>query len=280
MITTEGSRRIKRYLASLEPRIAGALVFGVGTSTPTLGDTSLDFEIGYGDIYLTSYDFDTDEIIFKARVPTSLIGKINEVGLVSHSSDVLMKRDDFVIAAFDEENEAWETSPGVPADFVTSNIRVGNYGLSLTPATSLTESATLATGLNLENNSDSDQIVFAAHCSSNVESISILLMTDDSNYYQFTTSTPSAGYGIFEITRGAMAVTGSPSWANITSVRVSATATSGGAATVVMDAIRITDNDMISSGHILVARTVLGAEFDATIQNSKEIEFALSVTVP
>lgn len=279
MITTEGKRHIKRYLAGLEPRLASGLIFGVGASAENAADTALQFEIGYADITLSSYDFVADELVFKAQMPTALTGKVYEVGLSKYGADVLSRRDDMVIAKFDYDIEAWETSPDVPADFTTSNVRVGEYGLILTPTASATESAAISMGLDMGNNSDFDRFAMAMHCSANVASVTVKFLSDDTNYYSMTSVAPGAGYNVYSVLRGAMSVTGSPNWNTIASVSVSVTATSGGAATVIMDALRITDNDMISSGNILVARKVLPGEFDASVENTKEIEFALAVNI-
>lgn len=87
-----------------------------------------------------------------------------------------------------------------------------------------------------------DKFKFAHYVGVNVASIVYTFLTDDTNYYSYTITSPTAStYGIVTALKSDFVSTGSPNWGNITKVSVKVTSTSGGASTVDFDGIRIED---------------------------------------
>src|SRR5690242_12536399 len=83
MITTDGKTHIKRYMAGWVPAIGRSIAFGIGATSETAGDKTLNLEIATTPVALTTYDFVNDKLIFKSSLPEDLVAEIYEVGLWS-----------------------------------------------------------------------------------------------------------------------------------------------------------------------------------------------------
>ena len=284
MITTDGKAYIKRYLAGFVPNIAQSIAFGLGSKAEAAGDTKLQFEVDRADIVLTSYDFVANKLIFKAPIPDEYAGTIYEVALYSTPSNALAG--DYgsrVLTTFDSETEDWvDLSTLLDSTFTASNIRIGADGLRQAPAASGTKTDTLRDiSVDLSGYSGADKFVLALNNgNTNASTIRMRLMTDSTNYYDLVFATnPVAGYQVLELNKSAAAVTGTPSWANITEIRAITIANAGGAAQVDLDGFRIDDADTINSDYVMVSRELLSTPFVKQAGRTQEIEFALDVTV-
>lgn len=281
MITDEGKIWIKRFMAGQVPAIASSIAFGIGDSAETVGDERLHLEIDRSDIVLTSYDFVNDKLIFKAPIPDFYSGKIYEVAIYSTPEN--SSAGNFgskLISSFDEDSEEWITD-GVEPVYVVTPARVGGDALRHTAPLSTTVSSVLTDlEVDLSGNSDSDIFLVAINnTNTNAANVKVKLKTDDSNYYTLTITTPVAGYSINEITKGAAAATGSPSWADINSIEVTNTANASGTSTVDFDALRIEDTDTINPDYVLVAREVLPVPYVKQEGMVQDIEYSLDITI-
>lgn len=276
MITTEGKRHIKRYLAGFVPSIGQSLAFGVGREAAALTDSRLEFEVSRTNVTLVSYDFNTDRLIFKAQLPESLIGEVHEVALYSTSDDAIAGQyGSRLLTTFDSLTEDW-----TGGTFVTANSRLGGDSLNHSPAASGSVTSQLSElYFDLSGNAGADLFTLAANIGSNVSSISIRFMSDAANYYQATISSPAAGYQIIEFAKSSLTVTGNPVWSNINTVEVTTNATAGGSASVDYDGLRIEDVDSINLDYVLVARDVLTIPYIKQSNSVEEIEFSLGVNL-
>lgn len=274
MITTAGRLHIKKYLAEIVPHIAQSIALGIGTSPESVEQTTLDFEVIRADITNISYDFTTDRIIYKATIPPSFVGTIYEAALFSQSSNTLAQGfGSTMITAFDT-GELWTGS------FATGT-RYGADGLSLTPAASSTVTNTLS-GLSRDFSgySDNDQFSFAFNVgNANTSTLSFMFMTDSSNYYTFALGAQTAGYKITKVNKSTATVTGTPTWEFITQIQVTATSGSGGASSILLDAIRIEDVDTINPEYAMVSRELLTTPFVKEVPMNQDAEFALAVDI-
>lgn len=283
MITNDGSTYIKRYLAQQVASIASSIGFGIGDKSESAGDTKLQFEIGRADINLVSYDFAANKLIFKASVPDNIGGKVYEVALFSLPA--LGSRAEFgsrLITTFDSATETWvDATTLAAATYDTTNARIGTDAIRHTPAASGSKTDALKDiNLDLSGYSAADKFVMAFNAGNSfTSSVTARFLTDTSNYYQVSFGTPTMGYKVIEATKGSATVTGSPSWANITEIRVTTNSTAGGASQVDFDGLRIDDADTINSDDVMVSRELLASPFTKIDGMTQEIEFALDVNV-
>lgn len=281
MITTEGKIHLKRYLAGYVPAIAQSIAFGIGPKAEASGDTYLNFEIDRADILLTTYDFVNNKLIFKAAVPTEFAGIIYETALLSQRTNALSgEYGSRLLSSFDSDTEVWTTG-GVAATYTTSNTRLGADSLSHTPALSTTTTSQLAElVLDFSGNSGNDKFILAYNVgNANTSNIQVRMMTDASNYYNFSLGAQTAGYKVTEFAKSTATVTGTPSWANITMIQILTTSGAGGASAVNYDGLRIEDVDTINPDYVLVSRELLASPFTKELGKANEIEFTLDVTI-
>jgi hypothetical protein len=283
MITTAGKLQIKNYLAQFSPSIAQSIAFGIGSRAETITDVSLQCEVVRNSINLTSYDFVGDRLVFRATLPADFIGTIYEVGLYSLSEDPTAGNyGSRNITTFDSATESWvDPADGVTPPTYTTTARVGADSLNHTPAASATMTDSLR-GLTLDfsGNSAADVFLIAfSNANTNTSSVVVRFLTDASNYYSTTISSPVAGYTISEIQKGSFVVTGTPDWSNITEIQVATTSKSSGASNVSYDAIRVEDRDSINPDYVLVAREVLTTPITSIDGQAQDLEFSLAVTI-
>jgi len=283
MMTSEGIRHVKRYMAGWVPSIAQSMAFGVGQTTATTDDTQLQFEIGRADVELTTYDFEQDKLVFKTTLPENFEGTIYEVALYSAASNSFAgEYGSRLLFSFDSETEEWLQGAN-PADYLDTNTRIGVDSLRVTAAAN--GSVTVSTGdtvIDLGGYSAADQFSFAFYNeNTNLSSLRFRFKTDASNYYDVTVPSASIvqGFNIVKINKGNAVATGSPNWAMITGLDVTANAKATGTFYVNLEGIRIEDTDTASPDYVLISRVVLPVPFEKRSGRMQEVEFPLGVSV-
>lgn len=284
MLTTEGKRYIKRYMAGQVPSIAESIAVGVSSAAESLTDATLGFEVSRSNITVTSYDFVNDRLVFKAAEAELLGGGIYELALFSKPVNTLAG--DYasrLIASFDSSTETWvDASTSADDVYSATNSRIGPDGLSHTPAASATKTSSMrGLQLDLSGNSNGDLFKFAYNVGNAfTASIQFRFMTNASNYFTYNTGAQTAGYKLTSVAKASLTVTGAPNWNNITEIQVSTTSTSGGASAILLDGIRLEDVDTINPDYVLVARKVLATP-QTGIQRGRvqNLEYSLNINV-
>jgi hypothetical protein len=265
MITDAGKVIIFRYLAGNLPKIAESLAIGVGNTAASASDEILQFETERVTISLVSPDIVNNKLIFKAAIPQEYIGYIYEVGLwYGVPSQVI--GGSTTIATFDSDTEDW-SSP----TWNTTNGRIGVDALQIAGGGSSTLSDIV---LDLSNFSSADSISLAYYADAAIGNITLKFSTDVSNYYSYTFAA-ATGYEVKNFAKSVMTATGTPDWANITSITVSATGTGN----AVFDGIRVEDTDTLSTDYVLVARTIPASPTYKTDDSELDVEYTLEITI-
>lgn len=283
MITTAGKTHIKRFLAGYVSAIGQSIAFGIGGASEALSDYALQLEVASAPINMTYYDFANNRLVFKASVPEDYVGKIYEIGVYSTATNPITA--DYasrLISTFDSATENWiDINTSAFAPFASTNTRVGDDSLRLTPAANATSTYALQNvSLDLSGYSAADILVFAYNVgNANTSTLRIRFMTDNANYFDFDLGSQTAGYKFTQRTVGSATVTGAPTWSNITQIQVTAISGSGGASAIDFDAIRILDIDSPQTDYVLVARKVLATPVTSVAGMPQDIEFTLDVSV-
>lgn len=279
-ITVDGKLHIKRYMAGIVPNVAQAIAVGVGNVAESTTHTKLQFESFRSNVELTSLDLVNNRVVYRATLPANLATEIREVGIYSMTLENAAVEPSRLICTFDSTSESWKKlADGSPSSF-TSASRVGINAVEQLPAAS----ATLTDNLGLEKldlslYAGTDKFVMAYNCANaNTASVRWMFMTDTSNYYQFSVGAQTAGYKITEFNKSAAAATGNPNWSNITEIRVSSTAASGGGSHTIFDGIRLNRAVNINPDYVMVAREVLASPYQKENGRVIEIEFSLGIT--
>jgi hypothetical protein len=276
LITTRGRLAILRSLAQ-GSQVAQTLAVGAGTTAATVGDTRLTFEVARATLSTVSIDITTNKIIYKTTIPRETVLNIREAGLWSVAQDLVAGQfGSNLITSFESDFETWSVGT-----YQTANARVGSTALRLSPTASATVSSVNANFVsNLSGHSGSDLFVLALNCSSaNCAAARVRFISPNGGYYQFQYSTPASGYNVLSLAKSAATVSGTPSWSDITSMEVQATATAGGSVNVDFDGLRVEDVDSFNPDYALISRTVLGTPIAKTAVAAMDIEYTLDVTI-
>lgn len=260
-------------MADQVPSLVQGIALGIGSVAPSVNDQRLGFEIARVPVLLRSYDPVADKIIFKAQVPDEFIGKISEAGLVSLLTDALTDNTSQTLSTFDQF-EGWEVTAGSIL-WNSTNTRLGEDSMRMALATSSSATAVLPVALDLSRHSPVDTVTLAYNASTTTSGITITFLTDLSNYF-YKTITPVVGYQTASIAKASFTANGVPNWGNITQIKISVAATTGGSTVVDLDGLAIFDEDNLNPDSILVAREVFTPIEKAT-SSVNEIEFSLTV---
>ena len=281
MISNNGKIHIKRYLGGFVPAIAQSIAFGVGSASENANDTKLSFEVGRADIIVTTFDFVSNQIVYKAALPEDFSGTIYEAAIYSVSADSAAGQfNSRLIASFDSVSEEW-LDGGNPSVFGAGNSRIGPNSLRQAPtALSSKTDAMNQLAIDLSGYSGNDKFVFAYNVgTANTTSIRFRFMTDSSNYYDITLGVQTTGYKVVEVSKSSAVATGSPDWGTITELRVTTNSGAGGASQVDFDGIRIEDTDTVNPDYVMVAREVLSSPYAQQDGRYQAVEFRLDVNI-
>ena len=275
LITTAGKTYVMKYLAGYVGSIARGMAIGLGATTATVADSSLAFEWNRVPILMTSADYANTAIVFRGQIPAALCGSIYEVGLWSllDAGQIYGSR---LLFTFDSASETWSAGT-----WQTTTDRIGVDNLRLAPATSGTLTSTIVgLSLDLSGYSALDEFRLAYNVNSAfVATAKVILYTDASNYFTYTITAPGAGYTLTAFHKSDCAITGAPSWANITSMAVQVTSTSGGSGSIDFDAFRMEDKDLNSEQYVFVSRAVPATPIVKLAGSPLDFEYSLDVTL-
>lgn len=295
IVTTAGKQLMSKFLAGNTTKWAGAIAVGGIGATATALDTRLGFEWGrssitssavnlYGGATGGSYGVSgAHRLIYKATLDQNLSGKIYELGIypdLANSSAGLGQSS--VITMADSTNPWQEYNGAAWIDIASTpdstNQRVGTDMVLLT-ATSATKRYRLQSQvLDLTPYSNVDLLSFAFKNDTNSPtSISIQFITDDTNYYaKSVTGTWLGATGVYKyntLTKADFTPTGSPSWANITSIEFQVVA--GAVANFYFDGLRVEDTDTANSDFALVSHSIPSTPITKSYGSLMDIEYYL-----
>jgi hypothetical protein len=305
-MTVAGRAIVLKALMGLIDSIGGNIQFGISsvpngtspnstTSDGLITDTRLGFSVGSIPVRLAFLDNsgNYDSMVFRGTLPsTAEAFTIHELGIfpTNPSSDSPLSEQLLVSG---ESSDKWlkTTQPvtsveqdtvksryislsEVPAGF--ANFRVGSTALLLKQNEVLRINETFSqfsssgrSAFNIEDN------ISIAYSKANTASPKIILkfFTDDANYFVTDFTAPTGTYAIRDIARSSFTNIINPSWGNINAIEIKSEN-----ADVIIDAIRINDNNNLDTTFGMVSRTVLGSGNLITkgASESLDIEYYLS----
>lgn len=271
MITTQGKAVVSNFFGGQTPRIAGAVCIGVGTTSESVDDTALNFEVVRLPVTSTSADLANNRIIYKAVVPAGVASSIYEVGIYHQ-------------ALSDSGKLLNVTNMGgwSGATVVTNNARARNATVQIDAPLGLN---TFAWQTNVSYDLSAyaqTKLAIALTADAYTDSVTVVLGSDQSNYTSWNFSGLAAGYNVVRADWSAGVKVGSPDMSKVAAIGVNVTANSNGDSSVFLDGIRLDQN---INGDELVARTVLrDAQGNLAPQQADphlptEIEYSVGVSV-
>jgi hypothetical protein len=271
MISSKGQEILSRYLAGLTTQWAGAVELGVGSTDPTLSDTSLEFPVVRAQVDFLDYNPLTHRVIARATLGDEIAGSFYEVAIFNQEDYPDQSSGNQLILDFSQEDTAYSS---LNANVSSSNTRVGSVGtLVSVPSSSTGYVRGYRPGLDLSNFSGADTVNLAYFYADTggSPSVTIRFETTLEDYYEFT-FTPTVDYNIETFARESMTTVGSPSWSDVSGVYLLVT----DEADILLDGIMI-EGTVSSLDYGMVAREVPDSPIIKTQFNEVEVTFTLDL---
>lgn len=292
ILTKYGRRYITEYLSGQSSNPLKDIAVGISNTPATENDTQLGFEFYKSRVTLSSPNIQTSVstglttygVVYKTTLPTDISGIINEIGLYPSialgSTDYASKS----ISNF-EDGQYWLDDLGASAATVYSPAPlIGTYYLPITAAASASKKYSYNIDLDLSGYSANDSMTVSYNQSdTNLDYLFIRAYSSVTDYYEIRfLGEALSGNKIKSLTLNNLYSStygsGSPSSSAITRICVGVKAKSSGASTVLMDGLRINDEDSFRSDYGLISRSVLSSPITKSFGRQMDIEYRLGLT--
>lgn len=274
LVTAAGREAVLRFLAGDIGAWAASMVFGVGSTPPTVNDLNLEFEAFRSPIVFRSADVPAGEIVLRAELNPVVAGNITEIGVWSTDANIYSEYPSELITDFDPDNAPdglYGEDEGfwVPTDGPT---RIGTASILLNgPGT-----ATLGIpfdNLDFSGYLGSDKMSLAyISTGDNPSSVAVRMYTTDTDYYNYSFA-PSGTNGQYRIRtweRSQFTPVGTPNWASIQKLEVVATNAAGQG--VILDGLRVDDSNRYND-FSFVSRAVLSEPISTVMDEDTYVEY-------
>lgn len=290
-LTTNGRTIAIKSLLGLIPNFAGTLAYGISDKQNTIDNTTklitnncLQFELGRAGVIGSSLDIsnNNDILVYTAVLNDPYQYQIYEVGLfpsqINNSNIGLAGSTIFDFDRVDLFNKFGTASGAFLIEAIEARIGTSLFYMPETDGTNsyVSYSSTDNTLSSLNQYTSQDTFRLAGF-DSNIQSSSVMFRfySDTTNYYDFVFPTPtSSGYFISEIEKGSAAITGNPSWSNITSARIWQNSSSA----LYLDGLRIDIGSyVIDTTTGMISRAVLPSPIKKPAGIPLTVEYSLAL---
>lgn len=274
VITNIGKQRILNSVAGKSSGFASSIVAGIGTVAATSSDVSLEYLVGGGDINASVVDYINNKIYIKATLPSSDQYEIHELGCFDANYDgaqALFAGGSVLLVVFGSTTQ-WIDTAGSHT-YGSNNNRIGldsiEYAINTTTVTGYTTFSEDFSSLPVDATFD------LAYYVTDLSAVVVRFKFDDDNYFEGTFAITN-GYNISKIQKGTFTATGSPDWAKINYLEVSATSTTT-TGLISLDSIRYSVPPTDTEGSGLLSRVVLDTPQTKLSGVSMDVEYVLSL---
>jgi hypothetical protein len=291
ILTKYGRRYITEYLSGQSGNPSKDIAIGISTTAATENDTQLGFEFYKSRVNLSSPNIQTNQstgltsygVVYKTTLPTDISGIINEIGLFP---SVTLGSTDYASRSISnfENGQYWLDDLGVAANTIYSpSPLIGTYYLPITAASSASKKYSYDLELDLSGYSSNDSMTIAYNQSdTNLDYVFVRAYSSATDYYEIRfAGDASTGNKIKSLILSNLYSSsygsGSPSSELIIKICVGVKAKSSGSATVLMDGLRINDEDSFRSDYGLISRSVLSTPITKSFGRQMDIEYRLGI---
>lgn len=292
ILTKYGKRYITEYLAGQSTNPLKDIAIGISTTAATVNDTQLGFEFYKSRVTLSSPDIQTSAltglttygVVYKATLPPEVSGTINEIGLYP---SVTLGSTDYSSRSISnfESGQYWLDDSGLAVEAVSTPIPlIGTYYIPITATSSSLKKYSYDLNLDLSGYSPNDSMTLAYRQSdTNLDYVFVRAYSASTDYYEIRfLGDVSVGNKIKSLTLNNLYSSsygsGTPDNTSITRISVGVKAKSSGSSTVLMDGLRINDEDSFRSDYGLISRSVLSSPITKSLGRQMDIEYRLGLT--
>ena len=294
ILTKFGKRYITQFLAGQSNTSSKDIALGIGSTPATVNDTQLNFEFYRSEVNITSVDIQTSTstglttygVVYKTTIPVDVSGIINEIGLFPSITLVTTDFGSRSISSF-EDNQSWLDSEGnYPALVTVSSPKIGPYYMSVVAASSQSKNYFYDFNLDISGYSANDSMTMAYYQSDlNLDYVFLRAYDSNNNYYEIRyPSEATVGYKVKSLNLSSLYssgfTSGTPDKNSIVKISVGAKAKSSGATTVLLDGLRINDEDTFRVDYGMISRSVLSPSnlITKSLGKQMDIEYRLGLS--
>jgi len=298
LLTKFGKRFLTSYLAGAVNFNEKDIAIGIGGTSvdggtaANVNDTQLNFEIYRSAVNLGTIDIQTDSItgnstyavVYKTTIPNDIVGTISELGLFNTQTQGNTDFSSRYISTF-ENNLYWLDDAGLQAATVTTpSPLIGNLWFKLNPLASQSSKYTSSVSFDLSGYSTNDSLTLAFNQQDlNLDYIFVRFYSSSTAYYEgrfpakTTTGNKLSKLSLNDLYNSGHNV-GTPDPTSIIQISIGAVAKSSGATSVLLDGLRINDEDSFGTIYGLISRSVLSHPISKTYGISTDIEYRIGLT--
>jgi hypothetical protein len=293
MITKFGKRFITSYLANGLNFNQKDIAIGIGSQAPTLNDSDLQFEFYRSGVFLGSSDIQTNtatgvttySVVYKTTLPTDVEGIISEIGIFPTTSSGSTDYSSQYISSFEDSTQWKDSSGNQPPTVSTPTPRIGSSYFSITATAGQSKSYSLDTVFNLSGYGVDDSMTIAFYQTDlNLDYVYVRFYSSPTNYKEIRfpgyssvgqkISLPAKMSSLFNSTFSSA---GATDFSAITTIEVGAKAKSSGATNVLLDGLRINDDDRYNSQYGLISRSILTSPIVKKLGVEMDIEYKINL---
>lgn len=272
MITKFGKRFITSYMANGLNFNQKDIAIGIGNAEATVNDTDMQFEFYRSGVFLGSSDIQTNTatgnttyaIVYKTTLPADVEGVISEIGIFPTAALQNTDYSSQYISSF-ENSYAWKDSEGEqPESVITPTPKIGSSYFKVTAPSNSSKSYSLDTVFDISGYGVDDSLTIAFYQSDlNLDYVFVKFYSSPTEYKEIRFPASSqAGSKIMNaklssLFNSTFSSTGATDFSKITQIEVGAKAKSSGACTILLDGLRINDDDRYNPQYGLISRSVL-----------------------
>ena len=291
MITKFGKRFITSYLANGLNFNRKDLAIGIGTTAATANDSDLEFEFYRSGVFLGSTDIQTSpttgqttySVVYKTTLPTDVEGIITEIGLFPTANLSNTDYSSQYISSF-EDTTLWTDSSGSqPTKVSAPTPRIGSSYFRVVASAGQTKYYSINTDFDMAGYGINDNISIAFNQTDlNLDYVYVKFYSSETAYKEIRfLGTQSVGNKILKVSvsdliNSTYSSTEPLDLSSITKIEVGIKAKTS-ASTVLLDGLKINDDNTYNSQYGLISRSVLTTPIVKKLGVEMDIEYKINL---
>jgi hypothetical protein len=292
MITKFGKRFITSYLANGFNSNQKDIAIGIGSTAENANDTDLQFEFYRSGVFLGCSDIQTNtatgettySIVYKTTLPSDVEGIISEIGIFPTGSLQNTDYSSRYISSF-ENISSWTDSDGnQPTTVSTPTPKIGSSFFSVSAASSGSKSYSIDTIFDISGYGVDDSISIAFYQSDlNLDYVFVKFYSSPTIYKEVRfPGSLSIGHKILNaklssLFNSSFSSVDPTDFANISKIEVGIQSKSSGASNVLLDGLRLNDDDRYNAQYGLISRSVLSTPIVKVLGTEMDIEYKIDL---
>lgn len=291
MITKFGKRFITSYLANGLSFNKKDLAIGIGSTAVTANDTDMEFEFYRSGVFLGSTDIQTSTssgqttyaVVYKTTLPVDVEGIIKEIGLFPTTNLSNTDYSSRYISTFEDVTLWADSSGNQPTTVSTPAPQIGSSYFQVTASAGQTKYYSINTQFDMSGYGINDKMSIAFNQSdTNLDYVYVKFYSSSTAYKEVRfAGALSTGNKILKVSMDSVfnstyTSTDLVDFSSIIKIEVGAKAKTS-ACTVLLDALKIDDNNTYNSQYGLISRSVLTDPIVKKLGVEMDIEYKINL---